>query len=181
MRINSAVLTTQQQLRSWVGTAPHSSPQSNYVFFFFLVQSILTCGNYKPWSVKRSLFLIGKYWIWPTKNSHLSELAGSVRTRWKKPEVSSSASHWWRGLFSAQDMETATSMKDPLEKEMATHSSILTWEIPWTEKPDRLQSIVLQRVGYDWPTECAYLSNKDKKCAFSCAVFHIYPGWYLWS
>ena len=31
--------------------------------------------------------------------------------------------------------------KDPLEKEMATHPSILTWEIPWTEEPGRLQSM----------------------------------------
>ena len=36
-----------------------------------------------------------------------------------------------------------------LEKEMATHSSILAWEIPWTEKPSRLQSMTSQRVGYD--------------------------------
>ena len=34
---------------------------------------------------------------------------------------------------------------DPLEKEMATHSSILAWEIPWTEKPGELQSIGLQK------------------------------------
>ena len=40
--------------------------------------------------------------------------------------------------------------KDPLEKEMATHSSILAWRIPWTEEPDRLQSIGSQRVGHDW-------------------------------
>ena len=39
--------------------------------------------------------------------------------------------------------------EDPLEKEMATHSSILPWEIPWTEEPGRLQSIGLQRVGHD--------------------------------
>ena len=36
--------------------------------------------------------------------------------------------------------------EDPLEKEMRTHSSILAWEIPWTEEPGRLQSTVLQRV-----------------------------------
>ena len=36
-----------------------------------------------------------------------------------------------------------------LEKEMVTHSSILAWEIPWTEKPGRLQSMGLQRVGHD--------------------------------
>ena len=35
--------------------------------------------------------------------------------------------------------------EDPLEKEMATHTSILAWEIPWTEEPGRLQSIVLQK------------------------------------
>ena len=39
--------------------------------------------------------------------------------------------------------------EDPLEKGMATHSSILAWEIPWTNDPGRLQSMGLQRVGYD--------------------------------
>ena len=38
--------------------------------------------------------------------------------------------------------------EDPLEKEMATHSSILAQRIPWTEEPDRLQSMGLQRVGH---------------------------------
>ena len=42
--------------------------------------------------------------------------------------------------------------KDPLEKEMATHSSILAWRIPWTEEPGRLQSTGLQRVGHEWAT-----------------------------
>ena len=39
--------------------------------------------------------------------------------------------------------------EDPLEKEMATHSSILAWEIPWTEEPGRLQSMGSERVGHD--------------------------------
>ena len=39
--------------------------------------------------------------------------------------------------------------EDPLEKEMATHSSILAWEMQWTEEPGRLQSVVSQRVGHD--------------------------------
>ena len=39
--------------------------------------------------------------------------------------------------------------EDPLEKEMATHSSTLAWKIPWTEKPSRLQSMGSQRVGHD--------------------------------
>ena len=40
-------------------------------------------------------------------------------------------------------------LEDPLEKEMVTHSIILAWRIPWTEEPDRLQSMGLQRVGHD--------------------------------
>ena len=40
-------------------------------------------------------------------------------------------------------------VEDPLEKEMVTHSSILAWEIPWTEEPGGLQSLGLQRVGHD--------------------------------
>ena len=42
--------------------------------------------------------------------------------------------------------------EDPLEKEMATHSSILAWRIPWTEEPGGLQSMGSQRVGHDWAT-----------------------------
>ena len=40
----------------------------------------------------------------------------------------------------------------PLEKGMATHSSILAWRIPWREEPGGLQSMGLQRVGHDWVT-----------------------------
>ena len=39
--------------------------------------------------------------------------------------------------------------EDLLEKEMATHSSILAWKIPWTEEPDRLQSMGSQKVRHD--------------------------------
>ena len=46
--------------------------------------------------------------------------------------------------------------EDPLEKEMVTHSSILAWRIPWTEEPNRLQSMESQRVGHDWVTNILY-------------------------
>ena len=42
--------------------------------------------------------------------------------------------------------------EDPLEEEMAAHSSISAWKIPWTEESGGLQSIGLQRVGHDWVT-----------------------------
>ena len=43
--------------------------------------------------------------------------------------------------------------QDPLENEMATHSGILAWEIPWTEEPDILQSMGSQRVRHDLTTK----------------------------
>ena len=42
--------------------------------------------------------------------------------------------------------------EDPLEKEMAIHSSTIAWKIPWTEEPGRLQPTGSQRVGHDWVT-----------------------------
>ena len=52
--------------------------------------------------------------------------------------------------------------EDPLEKGMGTHSSILAWRIPWTEKPGRLQSIVLQRIRHDRVTN-THNNNLGKK------------------
>ena len=49
----------------------------------------------------------------------------------------------------AGDTVVSLSQEDSPEKEMATHSSILAWEIPWTEEPGGLQSMRLQRVGHD--------------------------------
>ena len=43
--------------------------------------------------------------------------------------------------------------EDPLEKEMATHSSLLAWEIPWTEEPGELESMGSQKVGHDQATK----------------------------
>ena len=53
--------------------------------------------------------------------------------------------------------------EDSLKKEMVPHSSILSWTIPWTEKPGRLQSTGSQRVGQDWATNTL---------AFYLAVFY---------
>ena len=50
--------------------------------------------------------------------------------------------------------------EDPLEKEMATHSSTLAWKIPWMEEPGRLQSMVSQRVRHDWATSPCKDINK---------------------
>ena len=53
--------------------------------------------------------------------------------------------------------------EDPLEKWMATHFSVLSWRIPWTEKPSRPQSMGSQGVGHDWATKhtctCKYMNQ----------------------
>ena len=46
-------------------------------------------------------------------------------------------------------MQETLGREDPLKQEMAIHSGILAWEIPWTEEPGRVQSMALQRVGHD--------------------------------
>ena len=51
--------------------------------------------------------------------------------------------------------------EDPLEEEMATHSRILAWEIPWTEEPDGLQSTRSQRVRDDLMTQQQQDSEVD--------------------
>ena len=55
--------------------------------------------------------------------------------------------------------------EDPLEKGMATHSSVLAWSTPWTEEPGGLQSMGSQRVGHDWATKHASMANTFSLCA----------------
>ena len=61
----------------------------------------------------------------------------------------------------ARDPVQSLGREDPLEEEMATDSSILSWRIPWTEEPSRLQSTRSQRVGHNWAsiTICLALSQ----------------------
>ena len=68
------------------------------------------------------------------------------------------------------------SWKDHMEKEMATHSSILAWRNPWTEEPGGLQSMGSQRDGHDWSTKHAHTHISkwpwawgDKKESLKCA------------
>ena len=77
-----------------------------------------------------------------------------------------SSLYWWvkipRALLVAQKIKNLSAIKetwvwslgqeDPLEKEMAIHSSILSWEIPWIEEPVGLQSMGSQKVRHDWVT-----------------------------
>ena len=82
--------------------------------------------------------------------------------------------------------------EDPLEKEMAIHSSTIAWKIPWTEEPGRLQSMGSQRVEHDWVTSftftyewetfwwssllCIYLPLQTKKSLFCIKCKDIYTS-----
>ena len=74
---------------------------------------------------------------------------------------------WWLDAkVSAPMQETqvqSLGQEDPLEKEMATHSSTLAWKIPWTEGPGGLQSLGMQKVGPDWATSLSLM----------------YPAWHV--
>ena len=68
-------------------------------------------------------------------------------------EFISQVSQWVKNPPAVQETQEmrirSLSQEDPLEKEMATHPSILAWRIPWTEESGGLQSMGLQRVGND--------------------------------
>ena len=64
----------------------------------------------------------------------------------------------------AGDMVWSMDQEDLLEKEMATHSSILAWRIPWTEEPGKLQYMGSQRVRHDWTTNITLLLHYIYNC-----------------
>ena len=82
---------------------------------------------------------------------------------------------WGYGVPYQETQETqvrSLGREDPLEKEMATHTSILAWKILWTEGPGRLQSTGSQKVGHNWATNTwernrsvgyTYIWHKTKK------------------
>ena len=74
--------------------------------------------------------------------------------------------HDWSDLAAAMQETWVWPLgrEDALEKEMANHSSILAWEIPWTEEPGRLQSMGSQTVGHNW------VNNTFIECTLSLYV-----------
>ena len=64
-------------------------------------------------------------------------------------------------LYQMQETQVQSwDLKDPLEKEMAAHSSTLAWKIPWTEDPGRPQSVGLHRVRHNWATSLSLCYNE---------------------
>ena len=96
---------------------------------------------------------------------------------------------WWVAWASlvAQTVKRLSTMRktwvrslgqeDPLEKEMAPHSSILAWKIPWMEEPGRLQSMGSQRVRHNWVTSLTHYCLTGMCCCFHVLVWKLQKGW----
>ena len=83
------------------------------------------------------------YWLESRGTSLVVQMVKRLSTRWET---------WVRAL----------GWENPLEKEMAIHSSTIAWKIPWTEEPGGLQSMGWKRVGHDWVTSLSFLSQRAK-------------------
>ena len=105
------------------------------------------------------------------RNLHGTSREGSEMLLGRQIEFSKNGSSWRASLVAQMVRRLPTrwetwvrslGQEDPLEKEMATHSSKLAWKILWTEEPGRLQSTGSQRAGHDWVTK-----QEKKKKVFS--------------
>ena len=74
-----------------------------------------------------------------------------------------------------------TGQEVSLEKEIATCSSILAWEIPWTEEPGGLQSIGLRRARHDWVIEHTGLSCGKQNLVIPPGIKPVFPAWGAWN
>ena len=83
-------------------------------------------------------------------NNHIWNIVVIVSGGQQSSSVKNKGAQKVKNLLAMQDTWVQSlGQEDPLEKGMATHSSILAWEIPWTDEPGRLQSMGSQRVGHD--------------------------------
>ena len=99
---------------------------------FHIVLSILVSSTFTSWIfiVLPLLGLLSARNLWASLVAQMVKRLPAVWETWVQP----------------------LGCEDPLEKEMATHSSTLAWKIPWTKEPGRPQSTGSQRVGHDWAT-----------------------------
>ena len=84
--------------------------------------------------------------------------------------------------WNAGDQVQSLSREDPLEKGMATCSSILIWRIPWTEEPDGLQSMRSQSVRHDWMTKLTHTSTYiTSSLSIQYWIHRLSPSWLLYN
>ena len=106
-----------------------------------------------------------RLWEPSVRNPRLVTLTKDALLYWPQLLV---AQRWRICLPMQETWIQSLGQEDLLEKEMATHSSILAWKILWTEEPGRLQSMEFQRVGHNlttWLNNNSYLGEEWKWCS----------------
>ena len=92
------------------------------------------------------------------------------RNGWDRKGASQVA-QWVNNPPAVQEMRVqAPDPEDPLEQDLATHSTILAWRIPWTAEPGGLQSVALQRARQDWAAEHTCKKAKNSSKAYKSSV-----------
>ena len=105
---------------------------------------IMTLFLFTDYSVDMTIFLV----VLPPHPTMRSYLINNKLQNWAS-QVALVVKNPPANAGDVRDGVRSLGLADPLEKGMATHSSVLAWRIPWTEEPGGLQSIGLQRVEYD--------------------------------
>ena len=147
---------------------------TTFLYDYHLLKKIMVRLDYGLPSILQPDFSFSlDYIFWTYHHTNLILFTGCLKFQWMDVSFfSQSAPSWctficeylcstWASLMAPTikrlpaTWETRVwflGRESPLEKEMAIHSGTLAWKIPWTEEPDRLQSMGSQRVGHDWAT-----------------------------
>ena len=129
--------------------------------------------GYSPWGPKESdtteqlnwteysiVYMYHNFLIHSSANGHLGFFHVLAIVKSSEVDIKvhvSSVAQMVKRLSTMQETRVRSlGWEDPLEKEMATHSSTIAWKIPWTEEPGRLQSMGSQKVRHDWATSLSF-------------------------
>ena len=128
--------------------------------------------------------------IWGLRAPPLSATTTTTWLIWNSLYVLHCSKHGWslKHLIITTSHQVSShnspNYRCELEKEVATHSSILAWNIPWTEEPGRLQSTGSQTVGHDWATSLTglpwWISGKEPTCQCRTRRFYCWVGKIPW-
>ena len=122
-----------------------SSPPRDWIHIALKAHSLPAEPQGKPRILEWVTYPFSSGFSWPRKWTGVTCIAGGFFTNWAIRETLMQDTQ-------VQSPRSTQVKEDPLEKEMATHSSILAWRTLWTEEPSVLQSMGSERVRHDWVT-----------------------------